>query len=44
MAWNTAGNNNWSTASLNTYLNGDYYESLRTKNPDTLDLISMSTW
>ena len=28
MAWNSNYNNNWQTASLNTYLNGEYYNSL----------------
>ena len=41
---NTIYQNNWETASLNIYLNGDYYESLETKNADTIDLISASTW
>ena len=26
--WNSSGTNNWTTASLNTYLNGTYYNSL----------------
>ncbi len=28
MAWNTNGTNEWGSASLNTYLNGDYYDSI----------------
>ena len=28
MAWDSANTNNWTTASLQTYLNGDYYSSL----------------
>ena len=28
MAWNSNGVNEWSTASLNTYLNGEYYNGL----------------
>ena len=28
MAWDSANTNNWTTASLQTYLNGDYYNSL----------------
>jgi len=38
------GNNNWSTSSLNSYLNGDYYNSLRAKNNTTIDLISKTTY
>lgn len=43
MAWDSTANN-WENASLKTYLNEEYYTSLETKNPDTLDLISYSTW
>ena len=46
-AWNTNDNNNWSTATLNNYLNneeeGGYYYSL-TEATKTLGLISPSTW
>ena len=30
LAWDTGGKNNWETASLNTYLNNDYYSTLNT--------------
>lgn len=43
MSWDSTANN-WENASLKIYLNEDYYTSLETKNPDTLDLISYSTW
>ena len=44
-AWdNDAYTNNWSTSTLNTYLNGDYYNSLNTKNSKTIGLISSATY
>ena len=36
--------NNWSTSTLNTYLNEDYYNSLNTKNSKTTELISPSIY
>ncbi len=42
--WNGPMRNNWSTSTLNAYLNGDYYNSLKTKNSKTIGLISKSTY
>ena len=42
MEWNTSSNNNWANASLNTYLNGTYYNGLN--NDDTRSLIENTTW
>ncbi len=36
------GSNNWATATLNTYLNGEYYNSL--KNDTTKNLIDSVVW
>lgn len=40
--WNTTISNDWSSASINTYLNNDYYNSL--KNSETRNKIASSTW
>ena len=32
LVWDSEGNNDWSTASLNTYLNGDYYNNLTSES------------
>ncbi len=42
--YNSNYTNNWSIATLNAYLNGDYYDSLKTKNNKTIDLIEQSMW
>ena len=39
MTWNSNNTSNWNTATLNTYLNGTYYNSLSNKN-----LIDTATW
>lgn len=36
--------NDWSTATLQIYLNGTYYNSLNNKNSQTGNIISPSTW
>lgn len=40
--WNTTISNDWSSASINTYLNNDYYNSL--KNSETRNKIASATW
>ena len=40
--WDSNGKNNWATASLNTYLNSDYYNSL--KNDTTKNMIDSVVW
>ena len=40
MAWDSNGSNTWSTASLNTYLNGEYLTSLGTLS----NKIATTTW
>ena len=42
MAWDPNYYNNWATATLNTYLNGEYYNSL--KNDTTKNLIDSVVW
>ena len=42
MAWDSNGKNNWETATLNTYLNGEYYNSL--KNDTTKNMIDSVIW
>jgi len=37
MAWNSANNNNWATASLKTYLNETYYESFSDETKEKVD-------
>lgn len=39
-AWDTDGNNNWENASLQIYLNNDYYDSLSLNK----DMIAVSKW
>ena len=41
MAWDETGTNNWETASLNTYLNGEYYNNL---SQDAQNMIVSSKW
>ncbi len=41
MKWNTAGTNDWTTASLQTYLNGTYYESLTSTAKEQIE---ETTW
>ena len=42
MPWNSNNSTNWATASLNTYLNGEYYNSL--KNDTTKNIIDSVVW
>ena len=50
IAWDSANTNNWSTASLQTALNGDYlngsgtYASTGIKNDNTRNMIANVTW
>ena len=50
IAWDSANTNNWSTASLQTTLNGDYlnssgsYASSGIKNDTTRNMIANATW
>ena len=50
IAWDSADTNNWSTASLQTTLNGDYlngsgsYASSGIKNDTTRNMIASATW
>ena len=50
LAWNSADTNDWSTASLQTILNGDYlngsgtYASSGIKNDETRNMIETVTW
>ena len=37
IAFNTAGNNNWSTSSLQTYLNGEYYNTIDSNDQSKID-------
>ena len=37
MAWDSANTNNWTTASLQTYLNGEYYNDLPLKTKSLID-------
>ena len=37
MAWDSANTNNWTTASLQTYLNGEYYNDLHLKTKSLID-------
>ena len=41
MAWDTADSNDWTKASLNTYLNGEYYNSL---NAESKELVGDTYW
>ena len=42
MVWDSNNVNNWATARLNTYLNGEYYNSL--KNDTTKNMIDSVVW
>lgn len=44
MAWDTNGSNNWSNASLNTYLNSGYYWETTIKNGETQNKIATINW